>query len=148
MTENNEISVEYRLSSPDVHTLKSGAPALPDLKIDYEGIPQDQRGGTAVRLLCSSCLYCFASTMATALINRKVQFKSFSGKATAIVDKDSVARHRVLEIKIKLEVDVEEKDIPLFEKWRSITMERGCLITYSLEDAIDIKYEINRTGEQ
>ena len=64
----------------------------------------------------------------------------------AIMDEkvlDEVRRTKVTDIAIQIEVDIDDEDAPILEKCKKI-MQRGCLITYSLEDAIDIDYEITR----
>ena len=96
-----------------------------------------------MRLLCASCLYCFVSTFAAALEARGARVKSLTGKATALKEKDEVRRTRVGEISISVDVKIDDRDEAVLEKCKKI-MQRGCLITYSLEDAIEIDYEINR----
>ena len=62
-------------------------------------------------------------------------------------EKDEIRRTKVTEIAISIDVGLDDKDMPVFEKCKKI-MQRGCLITYSLEDAIEIEYEINRLSEK
>jgi uncharacterized OsmC-like protein len=139
----SEITVEYVRHGEDLHRLITGSGALPEIQIDYSNIPPDKRGGNAVRLLCASNLYCFAATLASALTARGAELKSMTGKATAIKEKDEIRRTRITEIMISIDVELDDKDMPVFEKCKKI-MQRGCLITYSLEDAMEIEYEINR----
>lgn len=143
MEDDRQIEVGYLQEGPDGHLLSLGSEALADLRIDYAGIPENRRGGTAVRLLCASALYCFASTLGAALRARKAIVKGMRGKATALKEKDEVSRTKVTEIAIEVEVDLADSDVPVLEKCREI-MKRGCLVTYSLEDAIEIRYEIRR----
>ncbi len=139
----SEITVEYVREGEDLHRLITGSGALPEIRIDYSNIPPDERGGNAVRLLCASNLYCFAGTLASALTARGADVKSMAGKATALKEKDEIRRTRITEITISIDVELDDKDMPVFEKCKKI-MQRGCLITYSLEDAIEIEYEISR----
>jgi uncharacterized OsmC-like protein len=141
--EGSEIAVEYVHEGEDLHRLITGSGALPEIRIDYSNIPPDERGGNAVRLLCASNLYCFAGTLASALTARGADVKSMTGKATALKEKDEIRRTRITEITISIDVELDDKDMPVFEKCKKI-MQRGCLITYSLEDAIEIEYEIKR----
>lgn len=136
-----QITVEYVRAGENMHRLITGSDAFPEIAIDYTNIPPDKRGGNAVRLLCASALYCFAGTLAAALAARGVDVRSMTGMATALKEKDALRRTRVAEIKIAIHVTLDEKDLPVLEKCRKI-MQRGCLITYSLEDAIEIEYEI------
>jgi len=138
----SEITVEYVREGEDLHRLITGSDAFPEIRIDYSNIPPDKRGGSAVRLLCASNLYCFAGTLAAALTARGADVKSMTGKATALKEKDEIRRTKITEIALSIDVALYEKDMPVFEKCKKI-MQRGCLITYSLEDAIEIKYEIN-----
>ena len=141
--EDEVIMVEYHRQGQDGHFLALGSPALPDMHIDYTGIPQDQRAGTANRLLCASALYCFASTLGSALIARGATIKSLSGRAVSQKEKDDYYRTKVSRIRIEIDVNVEEKDLPILEKCQKI-MERGCLITYSLDGGIEIEHSIKR----
>jgi uncharacterized OsmC-like protein len=145
MSEDNasKITVEYERDGEDRHRLITGSDAFPEITIDYADIPPEGRTGNAVRLLCASNLYCFAGTLAAALTARGAIVKSMTGKATAVKEKDEIRRTRITGITICIDVEIDEKDIPVFEKCKKI-MQRGCLITYSLEDAIEIEYEINR----
>ncbi|WP_231941907.1 hypothetical protein [Candidatus Desulfovibrio trichonymphae] len=55
---------ENRSGQQQIHT---GSKALGDFTIDYTGIPEDERGGTAKQLLASSALYCFCGAWAKPL---------------------------------------------------------------------------------
>jgi len=139
----NEISVEYRRDGEDMHRLITGSGAFPEITIDYSDISPDKRGGNAVRLLCAANLYCFAGSLAAALTARGAKVKSMAGHATALKEKDEIRRTKITEIAISINVEIDDKDMPVFEKCKKI-MQRGCLVTYSLEDAIEVEYEINR----
>jgi uncharacterized OsmC-like protein len=143
MNEDNssKITVDYVRDGEDRHRLIMGSDAFPEITIDYSTVPPDKRGGNAVRLLCASNLYCFAGTLAAALTARGAHVRSMTGKATALKEKDEIQRTKVTEIKITVQVEIDEQDTPVLDKCRKI-MQRGCLITYSLEDAIEIEYEI------
>jgi len=57
--------------------------------------------------------------------------------------KDEIRRTKVTDMTISIEVEIDDKDEATLEKCKKI-MDRGCLLTYSLDDAIDIEYEISR----
>lgn len=143
MSDSEQIVVEYQREGNDGHRLFTKSEAFPEIHIDYTGIPTDQRGGTAVRLLCASTLYCFAATLGSALVARKANVKSMTGRATARKEKDEVFRTKVTEIEIEIGVEIDDGDVPILEKCKKI-MDRGCLVSYSLEDAIEIEHEITR----
>jgi len=136
-------SVEYKRISDDEHLVSLHSQALSDIRIDYGEMPLDERGGTSVKLLGASCLYCFAATLGSAMKARNADVKSMTGKVELIKGKDEIRRTKVLEMIIYIEVDIDDEHEATFEKCKKI-MERGCLLTYSLEDAIDIEYEIVR----
>jgi uncharacterized OsmC-like protein len=137
-------TIGYEKVGDAAHLLRMDSDALSDIYIDYTGIPKEDRGGTSVKLLGASCLYCFAATFASALTGRGVEIKSMKGSVSLDKEKDDVFRTRVSRMKIRLNIEIDEKDSAVFEKCRKI-MERGCLLTYTLEEAIDIEYEIEKT---
>lgn len=141
----DETVVDYRRDGEDIHHLVMNSRALPEIRINYTGIPMDERGGTAVRLLCASMLYCFAATLASALSARGASIKAMTGRATGIRAKDEVRRTKVTEVNIAIDVDLDDKDVPILEKCKKI-MKHGCLVTYSVEDAIEVEYDIQRVG--
>jgi uncharacterized OsmC-like protein len=143
MEEEKEIMVTYQREGEDGHRLTLGTPAIPEIRIDYTGIPKDARAGTAQRLLCASALYCFASTLGSALAARGATIKSLTGRAVSEKDKDEYYRTKVSNVQIEVEVDVNDGDLPTLEKCEKI-MENGCLITYSLNQGIEVEHTIKR----
>ncbi len=142
-----EIVVEYERQGETVHALNWGSRAMPDLRIDYSGIPLPERGGTANRLLCASALYCFASTLAAALTARGVKNPGIQGRAVSETVKDEYQRVKLSKVKIEVTVSLEEKYLPVLEKCKKI-MEKGCFITSSLEKAIAFEYAIRNSLEK
>jgi uncharacterized OsmC-like protein len=143
MNEEKEITVEYRREGDDQHILALGSKAIPDIKIDYARIPKDERAGTAQRLLTASALYCFASTLGSALSARSVTIKSLTGRASSEKEKDDYYRTKVSRIQIDIEVDLPESDLPTLEKCAKF-VENGCLITYSIGQGIEVEHTIKR----
>ena len=141
-----EIAVEYVRNGETAHDLTWGSAAVPNLRIDYAGIPPAERGGTANRLLCASALYCFASTLAAALTARGVKNFGLKGRAVSGTVKDELQRTRVGKIRIEITVSLEDKFLPVLERCKKI-MEKGCFITSSLEKAIAIEYSIRNSSE-
>ncbi len=144
MDDEKEVAVEYRREGDDRHILALGSKAIPEIKIDYTGIPKDERAGTAQRLLAASALYCFASTLGSALAARGATIKSLTGRAVSEKDKDEYYRTKLSNIRIEVEVDVNDGDLPTLEKCEKI-MENGCLITYSLNQGVEVEHAIKRT---
>ena len=135
--------VKYIRVNHDEHLISMGSKALADIHINYRGIPKEERGGTSVELLGAACLYCFAATLGSALTARGAGVKSLSGSLELVKGKDEIRRTKVTDIRISVEVEIGDKDEPILEKCKKI-MDRGCLLTYTLEDAIDIEYQVHR----
>jgi organic hydroperoxide reductase OsmC/OhrA len=142
----SEIVVEYERDGETSHSLNWGSKAIPDLRIDYKGIPLPERGGTANRLLCASALYCYASTLAAALTARGVKNMGLKGKATSETIKDEFQRTKINKIKIEMTVSLEGKYLPVLEKCKKI-MERGCFVTFSLESGITVEHSIRNSSD-
>lgn len=137
------VSINYHRTSSDEHRLELMNTAISDITIDYQGIPREKRDGTAVRLLGASVLYCFGASLGAALETRGATVNSLTGSIEVKKGKDEVARTKVTEIAITVEVDIDDKDVAILEKCKKI-IKRGCFMTYTLEDSIDIEYRIKR----
>lgn len=134
------LTVSYAYEE-DRHELELGSEALPRLVIDNRGIPQERRGGTAARLLAGSSLYCYGSMLAAALIARGVDFEDLRATAEFEKGRSEQGRTRVLKMRIRCSVRVNERDAAVFERV-SRMMAQGCMITGSLHDGIDMSYEL------
>lgn len=137
-------SAEYVRLDSNAHLLAMDSEFLPDIRIDYGDAPVESRGGTSVKLLGGACLYCFAASFASALKARGVEIKSLTGEILLEKEKDEVFRTKVSEMTLTINVDIDDKDEATFEKCRKIMLQQGCLLTYTLEEAIEIEYDINR----
>jgi len=137
------ITVEYARQGEDAHFIAFGSKAFSDIRIDYTGMPLSHRGGTANRFLCASALYCYASTLAAALIARGAKIQSLTGRATSETGRDDIQRIKVNKIQIDIFVDIEDKFLPVLEKCKKI-MEKGCLVTSSLASGIQVEHSITR----
>jgi uncharacterized OsmC-like protein len=142
----DEIVVGYRREGDGRHVVSLDAPSLQDIRIDHTGISREERAGTATRLLCASALYCFASTLGSALEARGAEIRGLTGRAIAQKGRDDYCRTRVSRIRLEIDVDLDEADLPILEKCRAI-MARGCLVTYSLMEGIEVEHVIRRAGE-
>jgi uncharacterized OsmC-like protein len=141
MSTDSSIAVSYRREGDDKHFISLDSHALADLAIDYTGIPNDQRGGTATKLLGAAALYCYAATLGSALTSRGAKIKLLTGTAVAEKERDEYGRTKISTIKVRVQVEVDETDQAILEKCRLI-MRNGCLVTYSLDEGIHIEYEI------
>lgn len=138
-----KIMVEYARQGNDIHSLNIGISSLENITIDYTGLPQKERTGTAVRLLCASVIYCYASTLAAALNARGALIKSLVGRAIATKSRDVFAKTKVNQITVELDVEIDDAYLPILEKCKTI-MENGCLISYSVNQGIEVQHVIRR----
>jgi osmotically inducible protein OsmC len=138
-----EIRVEYLRQGDDIHHLQMGQSSLGDITIDYTGIPPKDRTSTAAKLLCASVIYCYASTLAAAMNVRGAQIKSLTGRAIATKGKDVFYKTKVNQITVELDVEIDDAHLPILEKCKRI-MENGCLISYSVDQGIEVQHVINR----
>ena len=90
-------------------------------------------------------MYCFASTLGSALKARGASIRSLTGRAVATNERDADFRTRVANIRIVVEADVETADLALLDKCEKI-MERGCLVTYSLSEGIEVEHSVRWTS--
>jgi organic hydroperoxide reductase OsmC/OhrA len=142
-----EIVVEYENDGEASHFLNFGSKAMPDLRINYTGIPLPERGGTANRLLCASALYCYASTLAAAMTARGVKNLRLKGKAVSETGKDEFQRTKINKIIIEVTVSLEDKYLPVLEKCKKI-MEKGCFLTSSLENGMTVEHSIRNSEDR
>jgi len=139
--ENSRLEVGYRREGDDVHVLELNCAALPRLRIDYTGIPIEDRGGTAARLLAAAALYCFSSTLGSALKSRGAHIEALTGNAVATKGRDDYYRTKITDIKISVDVRIPPEEAPILDKCEQIA-ERGCFITYSINEGIEVEHQI------
>lgn len=144
----SEVVVDYKRISGDEHQLTMNAKGLPEIKIDRKGIAKEELSNDhyGARLLCAAALSCFTNTFGNALIRNGADVKNMTAKATIEKDKDEVMRTKFTSMLLEVDVELDEADAPVFEKVKE-NMMAGSLVTYSLEDAIEMEYEITMNGE-
>ena len=135
-----QLSVSYQRNG-DLHTIHTGGAALGDIVIDNSRVPAEQRGGTAKQLLGASVLFCFCAALNSALESRGVRYEDLRATATLDVDTNAGGQSRVLRITIDASLSLDEEDEDTFERVRKI-MSRGCLVTGSLHDGIEMAYNL------
>ena len=143
MAQGKEILVQYKRESADVHWLDLGSKAMSPIRIDYSGLPNEERGGAPSQLLCASLTYCVAATFATALTGRGATIKSMTARGVLEQDRDASQRMKVARLRVEVAVEVGEADIETFEKCRRI-MSHGCRIGYSLQQGIAVEETYRR----
>lgn len=136
-----EVIVSYSREGA-MQTIHTGSKMLGDLSVDYTGVPEDERGGTAKQLLASSALYCFCGALGKALETRGAKYERIAGKATLETGLDEKKRARVTGIAIEVSVFMDEEYEFIFERVEKI-MQQGCLVTASLHAAFPLTYKLH-----
>ncbi len=136
-----DLTISYTREG-EFQVIKTGSPALGDINIDYTGVPEEARGGTAKQLLASSALYCFCGAFAKALTTRGGNYDSITGTATISTGVDDKKRARVTGIVLDVTVTMPEEESFVFERVEKI-MQQGCLVTASLHAAFPVTYTLH-----
>lgn len=135
-----EVIVSYDREG-ERQVIHTGSKALGDLNIDYTGVPEDERGGTAKQLLASSALYCFCGALGKALETRGAKYDRISGTATLETGLDEKKRARVTGIVLEVTVHMDGEYDFIFDRVEKI-MQQGCLVTASLDTAFPVTYKL------
>ena len=131
----------------DVHSFQTGVAGLENLTIDYTEVPSEERTGLAKQLLACSLLSCYGAMLATALEVRGADVTSIIGKATPEFGKSSTGQARVTKMKLEFTVHLDEDDAPIFDRCAKI-MKKGCLLTGSVHDGIEMSYDLEPVFEE
>ncbi|MDY0305555.1 MAG: osmotically inducible protein OsmC, partial [Desulfovibrionaceae bacterium] len=93
-------------------------------------------------LLMAAALTCFVNTMANDLKARNVsRVAPIEAHAEITKEKDDHLRTRYTHIELNVESEVAEVDRAAYEAVRSVLL-RGSLLTYSLENGMELDYNI------
>ena len=136
-----ELSVTYTRTGED-HCIHTGSKVLGDININYTGVSEDERGGTAKQLLASSVLYCFCAAFGKALEARGAIYDKIEGSAALETGLDDKKRARVVKIALNVTVYMAEEFEFIFDRVEKI-MQQGCLISASLESAFPVTYALH-----
>ena len=122
-----------------------GATSLPEFKMDFSGLSREEKDAehAGARLLLCACMACYCNTFANALEKAGATVKSLTASGTTEKGKDDLRRTRYTRIILELEVAVDDAHAEIFDRVRD-NMEAGSLLTYSLEDAIEMEYNVRR----
>ncbi|MCM0756907.1 hypothetical protein M7784_16855 [Desulfovibrio aminophilus] len=121
-----------------------GSAALPQIRfnpmeLDEAAQAEEHMGA---RLLLAAALTCFVNTMANDLKARGVSRVSpIVATAESTKEKDDHLRTRYTHIEMNVESEVAEADRAAFESVRGVLL-RGSLLTYSLENGLELDYNI------
>lgn len=135
-----EISVKLQRKGPEIN-LDFESQALHSVHIDNNALPEDERSGSAKKLLGASVLYCYIAALDKALETRGAKYESIDGRATVKAGENDKGQSRIvgitLDVKVRMDADYED----LFERVAKI-MRKGCLVSASLEAAFPVTYNL------
>ena len=116
---------------------------MDDLIIKRAGIPQEEMGAEARKLLAASLAECMCSTLLFMLKWAGVKVENFKAVAEAITAKDEKGRNCVdnINLTIYLHIPKDENMIKKFKRAENL-FKRGCLMSRSLERGIKVNYRI------
>lgn len=116
--------------------------ALGRIHVDNNALDEDERAGSAKKLLGASVLYCYVAALDKALQVRGAAYETIRAKATVGAGADDKNRSRILGIVLDVVVRMSADDEEVFERVSRV-MRKGCLISASLEDAFPITYNLS-----
>lgn len=116
--------------------------ALGRIHVDNNALDEDERAGSAKKLLGASVLYCYVAALDKALQVRGAAYETIRAKATVRAGADDKNRSRILGIVLDVVVRMSADDEEVFERVSRV-MRKGCLISASLEDAFPITYNLS-----
>lgn len=125
----------------DTQTFGFNLPGADPLVLDFTGIPAEERGGTAKKLLAASAMSCFCAALGGALTARGAGLGAIRGTASAQTGPDASGRVRVLALRLDIEVEIPEDDEAILERCLKL-LKTGCLVTASLEPGISVEHHV------
>lgn len=136
-----EVSVELERKGPLID-LNMESMALGEIHVDNDALPEDERAGSAKKLLGASVLYCYIAALDKALDTRGAKYDSIKGKATVSAGSNDKGQGRILGITLDVTVHMDSDYEDTFERVAKV-LKHGCLISASLEAAFPVTYNLN-----
>ena len=121
-----------------------GSAALPQIRFNPMELDEAARANEhmGARLLLAAALTCFGNTLANELKSRTVtRVAALEAQAEITKEKDDCLRTRYTHIRLDVRAEVAEADREAFETVRNMLL-RGSLLTYSLENGLELDYNI------
>lgn len=126
----------------DIYTVSTGSPTMKDIVMDYSDVGEDARGGNSSILLISAALSCFCGNIRAALAARGVVFRTITAHGTGHKEVNSDGAMRLKSIDIQVAVDLDDQYLPALE--HCIRIVKGCLVTSSIMEGINVTHEVSR----
>lgn len=115
--------------------------ALGQIHVDNNALPEDERAGSAKKLLGEAALYCYTAALDKALDTRGARYESITGKARVTAGTNDKGQGRILGIALEIVVRMDEDYEDIFQRVSKV-MRNGCLITASLDAAFPVTYDL------
>ncbi len=138
MSQETSVSLER---SGAIIDLDMQSTALGHMHVDNNSLPEDERAGSAKKLLGASVLYCYIAALDKALDARGAKYNTINGTATVKAGSDDKGRGRVLGITLDVVVHMDAEYEDIFERVGKV-MRNGCLISASLDAAFPVTYNL------
>lgn len=138
MSQEIEVSLERKGPLIDLDMESS---ALGEIHVDNNALPEDERAGSAKKLLGASVLYCYVAALDKALETRGAAYESIKAKAAVRAGNNDKGQSRILGIKLDVAVRMDSENEEIFERVAKV-LRHGCLISASLEAAFPIEYNL------
>ncbi len=135
-----EVSVSLQRRGPSID-LDMQTSAFGAVHVDMDALPEDERAGTAKKLLGASVLYCYVAALDKALDVRGARYEEIRARATVKAGNDEKNRSRILGVTLDVTVVMDEDYEEIFDRVARV-MRHGCLISASLEAAFPVTYNL------
>jgi len=150
MDEKKGVVVELKRSMDGSQSFSTGAKSLPEMYFDLGTLSEEEKAGEhlGARILMCAALSCYTNTFTNGLKAAGAKVRSISASATIEKEKDEILRTRYMQMHLHIDIDMDESDRAVFERVRA-NMEQGSLLTYSLEEGIEMDYNVRLvSGDQ
>ena len=138
MSQAISVSLERRGALIDLD-MESGA--LGRIHVDNNALSDDERAGSAKKLLGASVLYCYAAALDKALDARGAKYDKIEARADVKAGADDKGRGRILGIDLHVTVHMDSEYEEIFDRVVKV-MRGGCLVSASLEAAFPVTYDL------
>ncbi|MBN2062116.1 MAG: OsmC family protein [Deltaproteobacteria bacterium] len=145
MNDKKGVIVECRHEKGKEQVFKTGAKSFDEIHFDFSNLTREEISSEhlGARLLLCAALSCYTNTFTNNLHAKGVDVHSMKARATVSKEKDDTRRTRYTIIYLELKVGVEKEDEAVFKMVRE-DMTRGSLLTYSLDEGIEVEYDVTR----
>ena len=138
MAQQTSVTLERRGALIDLNMESS---ALGKIHVDNNALPEDERAGSAKKLLGSAVLYCYVAALDKALDARGAKYDKITATADVKAGADDKGRGRILGIDLHVTVHMDSEYEEIFERVVKV-MRGGCLVSASLEAAFPVTYDL------